>query len=186
MRSSKKIYLAGPEVFLPEPVEVGKKMKAVCESFGLTGLFPMDAQVELKPEMPGLLKAISIFQADISLIHECDALVANMNPFRGPSMDVGTAFEMGYALALGKPVFGYCEDSTAYHKKVVHHDRQPGRKAEDGSLWDSKGSSVESFDQIDNLMMIGSAVKHAPIARTFEEALLAAHQYFGGRIGWDR
>jgi nucleoside 2-deoxyribosyltransferase len=181
---NKKVYLAGPEVFLPQPVEVGKKMKEICEAFGLTGLFPMDAQVELSPETPNLLKAMSIFKADVSLIHECDALVANMNPFRGPSMDVGTAYEIGYAAALGKPVFGYCEDPLPYFKKAAIHDNRPGRRDDDGTLWDSKGFMVEQFGLIDNLMMVGSVAKHAPIARTFEEALLAIHQYFGGRIGW--
>jgi nucleoside 2-deoxyribosyltransferase len=31
----------------------------------------------------------------------------NCSPFRGVSLDAGTAYEIGYACALGKPVFGY-------------------------------------------------------------------------------
>ena len=36
------IYLAGPDVFLPNAIEVGKKKKAICEEFGFEGLFPAD------------------------------------------------------------------------------------------------------------------------------------------------
>ena len=31
------IYLAGPDVFLPNAIEVGKKKKAICEEFGFEG-----------------------------------------------------------------------------------------------------------------------------------------------------
>ena len=37
----------------------------------------------------------------------CDALIANLTPFRGVSMDSGTAFEVGFMRALSRPVLGY-------------------------------------------------------------------------------
>ena len=33
-----KIYLAGPDVFLPDAVEIGRQKVAICERYGLTGL----------------------------------------------------------------------------------------------------------------------------------------------------
>ncbi len=38
----KKIYLAGPDVFLPNAIEEGERLKALCEEYGYEGLFPMD------------------------------------------------------------------------------------------------------------------------------------------------
>lgn len=38
----KKIYLAGPDVFLPNAIEEGKRLKALCKEYGYEGFFPMD------------------------------------------------------------------------------------------------------------------------------------------------
>ena len=37
----------------------------------------------------------------------CDIIIANVTPFRGPSADDGTAFELGFFDALGRPAFAY-------------------------------------------------------------------------------
>jgi nucleoside 2-deoxyribosyltransferase len=34
-----KIYLAGPDVFLPDAVEIGRRKIGICRSRGLTGLW---------------------------------------------------------------------------------------------------------------------------------------------------
>ena len=41
------------------------------------------------------------------LIRSCRLLIANLTPFRGPSADVGTAYEIGFARALKLPVYAY-------------------------------------------------------------------------------
>ena len=47
-----------------------------------------------------------------------DLVIANMTPFRGPSMDVGTAVELGYSFARGLPVFGYTNIVDDYEARV--------------------------------------------------------------------
>ena len=42
-----KIYLAGPDVFLPDAVELGRRKVALCARHGLTGLYPLDNAVDL-------------------------------------------------------------------------------------------------------------------------------------------
>jgi len=42
-----KVYLAGPDVFLPDAVEVGQRKAAICARHGLTGLYPLDNAVDL-------------------------------------------------------------------------------------------------------------------------------------------
>jgi nucleoside 2-deoxyribosyltransferase len=37
-----KIYLAGPDVFLPDAVDVGRRKVALCSRDGLIGLYPLD------------------------------------------------------------------------------------------------------------------------------------------------
>ena len=51
-------------------------------------------------------------------MRSCDLLIANCTPFRGVSMDVGTAFEIGFMRALGRPVFGYSNTPADYAARV--------------------------------------------------------------------
>ena len=41
----KKIYLAGPDVFLPNAKEHGEVLKDRCLEYGFKGLFPLDNEV---------------------------------------------------------------------------------------------------------------------------------------------
>jgi len=135
------VYLAGPEVFLRRAKEIGREKKEICREFGLVGLFPLDGEFE--PE-----GARAIYLANIGLLRRADLIIANMTPFRGLSMDVGTAFEMGFMAARGKPVFGYTHAADSYLDRV----RSAGL-AEPTSTVDRDGSSIEDFGLRDNLMM---------------------------------
>lgn len=103
-----KIYLAGPDVFLGNADEKGKELKAKCAALGVEGLYPLDAEATT---------AVEIVKKDIDMIRSADCVIANCNDFRGFDMDSGTAFEIGYAVATGKPVFCYCDDLRAQVEK---------------------------------------------------------------------
>jgi nucleoside 2-deoxyribosyltransferase len=109
----------------------------------------------------------------------CDALVANLTPFRGAGADPGTAFELGYMRALGRPVFGYTHAPGDYRLRV-----EAGR---DGAAWrDAEGLEVEDFGLAENLMLEGAIAASggvllraaAPLAWTdlslFEACIAAA------------
>jgi nucleoside 2-deoxyribosyltransferase len=88
------------------------------------------------------------------LVARCDALVANMTPFRGASMDTGTAYEMGLAKGLGKLVVGWTADRRTYSAKL----RQTMPLSPDGPWFrDPEGMLVRDFDLHDNLMMVKGA-----------------------------
>jgi nucleoside 2-deoxyribosyltransferase len=139
------VYLAGPDVFLPDPMAAAKAKQAICEKYGFVGLFPLDNSLELDKLSPFEM-GIAIYKSNIALMDRCDLIIANMTPFRGYSMDVGTAFEMGYMAAKGKPVFGYSNDGRFYI------DRVPAIT----SGLDEYGQSIESFEMHDNLMLEGA------------------------------
>lgn len=100
-----KIYLAGPDVFRPDAIEHGQKLKDLCAKYGFEGLYPFDNEVD--SELKGVNAARAIFHANKKMIEECDIVLANLIPFRGPSADPGTVWEVAYALGLGKKVVGY-------------------------------------------------------------------------------
>lgn len=140
-----KVYLAGPDVFLPDPLKVGKAKQDICQKYGLIGLFPFDPALDLANLTP-FEAGIAIYCSNIALMNDCDLMIANMTPFRGVSLDVGTAFEIGYMAGIGKPIFAYSNDGRLYCDRVPAS--QPG--------WDEQGQSIESFAMHDNLMLEGA------------------------------
>jgi nucleoside 2-deoxyribosyltransferase len=147
----RNIYLAGPEVFLLNAREIGEQKKAICQKYGLNGIFPLDN--ELRPKNASLsARAIAIYRANVDLIRNSDAIIANLTPFRGPSMDVGTAFEIGFAAALGLPVFGYT-NSPARLIERVSSSIQTTLAERHASPVDERGMEIENFGFFENLMI---------------------------------
>ena len=88
-----------------------------------------------------------------------DLGVFDLTPFRGPSADVGTAFELGFMTALGKPVFAYTNIAHDYIDRIA--PRQLLDAAALGHWGDEDGWSIENFSNADNLMLDGAAAAMA-------------------------
>lgn len=159
----KRIYLAGPDVFFNNVEELATNLKAICAEFGLQGVFPLDADLDLDDYPTPLEKGTAIYEANIQLIRSCDGVLANMTPFRGPSMDIGTGYEMGVAKGLEIPVVGYTHDPREYKDRFCP----------DGRL-------IERFDMVDNLMVHCGAEAIFPTAREAVEGLASLLGGAGG------
>ena len=184
------VYLAGPEVFLPEPVKAGKAKQLRIEQlneqhdwpFKLVGLYPLDNEIpDFKPDFD---TGIRIYHANIALMEKAHAVTANMVRFRGPSMDVGTAFEMGYMAAQDKPVIAYYDAKPFYgkpEKATVYATRvtelwgdHPHEKEKD-----KDGIFIENFGMTDNLMMVGAHTDSGfTIAEDFDRAIMNVATFF--------
>jgi len=144
----KRIYLAGPEVFLPNALAIGRMKAELCAAAGFEGAFPLDQSLDLA----GLSKAEQarcISLANEALMRTCDLLIANMTPFRGVSMDGGTAFEIGFMRALGRPVLGYSNVLPDYRTRAEAF-RTRGIPSGDSDRMDVE---IEDFGLPENLMM---------------------------------
>jgi nucleoside 2-deoxyribosyltransferase len=165
----KKLYLAGPDVFHPEPLLRAKVLKNICEKYEFEGVFPSDISLQSQKMT---LKEMSrfIFKENERLILESDGILANMQPFRGPSMDAGTAYELGFAHAHKKPIVGYTFDFRDYKEKVEELDSIviEGKNYVDD--W-----TVEDFGLVDNLMVVYSTLG---ISDTIEGALEKIQKHF--------
>jgi nucleoside 2-deoxyribosyltransferase len=148
-----KLYLAGPEVFLPDAVEIGKTKRELCRQRGFVGLFPLDNEPATKPT---ITPSKSIFDSNITMLNDADAIVANLTPFRGVSADVGTVFEVGYGFACGKKVYGYSNVRTGYIDRIQKFISGPRELGVDGRLYATDGLAVEGFGHFDNLMIAES------------------------------
>jgi nucleoside 2-deoxyribosyltransferase len=143
-----RVYLAGPEVFFADPIAQGAEKKRIAAELGFEGVFPLDNEIDgagLSPER--LARAIS--HGNERLMRGSDLVIANCTPFRGASMDSGTAFEIGFMRALGKPVFGYSNVAADYGRRVR------STPAEVLASWDpeTRRADIEDFGLAENLMI---------------------------------
>jgi nucleoside 2-deoxyribosyltransferase len=148
-----KIYLAGPDVFLPDAVEIGRRKVEICARHGLIGLYPLDNAVDPSARDASL----NIFRGNEAMMIEACAIIANLTPFRGPGADAGTVYELGYMAGRGKLCLGYCNDPMLYADRVRKFTTV---EKQDGRLADADGLTVEDFGLSDNLMMIHALDLH--------------------------
>ncbi len=155
MTPRRPVYLAGFDVFRRDALARGQYLQALCADQGLEGLSLFDN--DLSAGLEGAA-ARYICTLNIEMIRRSDAVLANLNVFRGQEPDAGTAFEVGLAVALGKPVWAYFDLDRSLRQQVSH----------DVQGYDAQGGAVEDFNLPRNLML---ATSWAGYRATVEQAV---------------
>lgn len=140
------VYLAGPDLFLPDAAAHAARKLAIAARFGLSGLAPLDTPALERRAGERLWQAI--FRTDVEMMAASDIVIANLTPFRGASADAGTLVELGWFLGRGRPAFGYSNSAAGFAARS---------RAQAAALPDPvAGTAVEDFGLGDNLMVIGA------------------------------
>ncbi len=171
------VYLAGPDVFYPNAIERGQEKKKSLAACDLIGHYPLDN--ELPTFTDNYYFGLAIGRANERMMRICQVIMANMDPWHGPSMDVGTAFELGYmsGLAENNPdilIVGYYSNGippnfTERVKQSIYQDQVC--RSVNGNLIGADGLTLEEFDMQDNLMLVHAIEKTGgKIFGSFEEA----------------
>ncbi len=158
----KKIYIAGPDVFELDSIEIGKKLVSLCKKYGYEGLYPLDNVVDFSQEKQKI--AQDIYKANVAMIDEADIVIANLNLFRGKEADSGTVWECGYAHAKGKKVYGYMKSKRNYIEEFPH------KKEKNGFFVDEEDKVIEDFHYPINLMIACSCEEI--VEGRFEDVLM--------------
>lgn len=146
-----RVYLAGPDVFRPDAAAHGRGLVALCAEYGFAGVFPLDESLGESAGEGLAPRALAdrIYRANLAHIDACDAVLANLDFFRGPEPDSGTCFEVGYATARGKPVIGYVREGGTFAERI----RRRWPQAVGEGLADAAGWQLEEFGLPLNLML---------------------------------
>jgi nucleoside 2-deoxyribosyltransferase len=153
MSSSLKLYLAGPEVFLPDARAVLDEKAALTRTYGFEPICPGDLVIPPAPTRHQF--GLNISEIDESFMNRADGVIANLTPFRGIAADPGTVFELGYMCGAGKLVACYTNvRETHFDRTRAWYDGKLSRDAE-GRLRGPDGHSLEDFEMIENLMLHG-------------------------------
>ena len=147
-----KVYMAGPDVFLDNALEVADQKREILKAHGFTGLHPFDNNVMHAGMSPDEI-ARTIFRENVGLMDQADVILANLTPFRGVSADAGTVFEVGYMYAKNKPIFAYTNVEDVLFDRVNSANGVALTCDADGLYWDKEQLNVENFGLKDNLMI---------------------------------
>ena len=150
-----RVYLAGPDVFFREPEVWAGRKKALCAQYGLEGVSPLDPFMDEPAEWDSFPPWRRIAARNEAHIRSCQAVIANLTPFRGPGADAGTVYELGYARALGLVLFGYATTEDSFLSRTRDFLGGSATAGEDGSWRDAEGLLLEDFGLFDNLMIEG-------------------------------
>jgi nucleoside 2-deoxyribosyltransferase len=162
------VYFAGPDVFRRNAPEHYRNLVRQCEGLGMEALVPADGEPPT-----GLMDgeaARAIYDSNMVLLRRSDGVIANLAPFRGTEPDSGTVFEVGMAVAFGRPVVAYGVSGT-YAERV---ERLLGVVRANGVLRDPHDLIVEDFGLQLNLMLACSV----RIENSAEDALRAIAKIF--------
>lgn len=100
--STPRVYVAGP-LFTPGQRALLEAIDALCREVGFDTYLPhrdagvFDRDGDSRPFFEGDVRALEAAALVVAVLDGCD-------------VDSGTAWEMGYAYALGRPVLGYLGD----------------------------------------------------------------------------
>lgn len=148
-----RVYLAGPDVFFEDAPEHFARLQKMCAERGLVGVVPSDGGLSKGLAGTGPEIAHRIYLANIDLIRSCDAVLANLMPFRNHTEpDSGTVFEVGFGIALGKPVYGYLPGAHEHYEDKIKSYFGCQMKG-DLPFCERYGFLIESFQQPLNLML---------------------------------
>jgi nucleoside 2-deoxyribosyltransferase len=169
-----RVYLAGPDVFFADRARRFERLVEACARLGMVGLPPTDGGIAQDFAGTDAERAERIYQGNVALIRSADGLIANLAAFRGLEPDSGTVFEIGYAVAAGKPVVGYGVPEASYASRVAA--ALPCERDAEGRLREAAGGvQVEELGQRLNLMLTRST----PLAPSPWRALRMLARRFG-------
>jgi nucleoside 2-deoxyribosyltransferase len=179
-----KVYLAGPNVFYSNPIEERERKKSIVRATGFEPLYPFDSEVKDFKRNQDAARIIA--SKNEEQMKKSQIILANMEPWHGPSTDIGTGFEMGYMSCKAdlSPksilIIGYYEHGE--HRlflQRVNEDIYHGQVKilSNGDAISPDGMHLENFGLEDNLMLVSAIDKTGGrIFQSFPDAVRAAKE----------
>ena len=164
----KKLYIAGPEVFLPNARQQMDRKAVLVRQYGFEPLCPGD--LDIPPQKTRKAFGLAISRVNEGMMNDADGIIANLTPFRGEWADVGTVFELGYMCARGKMVAAYSNAAEDHYQRLLRYYDNRITEGADGYKRGPDGLSLEDFDMADNLMLDGGVERRGGIVATHNAA----------------
>jgi nucleoside 2-deoxyribosyltransferase len=184
----------GPEVLAADAENTRQTIKEFFARQEIDFSWPIEWEVFTRQQVvergdldiPGMM-----YEAIVKAVQRADALVANISPFRGPHMYCVTAFAIGLATALRKPIFGWTNSnalgapdrSGLRHRHLLTLSNRlwcGDAVGSDGRWRDEQGYVGENFDLPDCAALV---VAVEPVHPSIDAAVSACAAYLSRQAG---
>ena len=158
MRRITSVFLAGPDLWFPQGEALIAEKRELTETAGFIGVAGREGpltEARSTEARNSELGAREIYADTLIRLRSCEAVIANLTPWRGVGCDPGTAFEVGFAAALGLPVFAYL--NVASEDEADHLGRVEayiGAELDAEGRWrDPDGCEIDDYGLPENPML---------------------------------
>ncbi len=148
-----KVYLAGPEVFVPDARAILDEKIELTRAHGFVPVCPGD--LEAPASLKGKARGLATSEVNEKLMLSADFIIANLTPFRGIAADAGTVYELGFMCGRGCPAYAFTNIATGHYERVLDYYGGDLRTDETGAVRGPDGLELETYDMADNLMLDG-------------------------------
>ena len=182
------VYYIGPDPLTPDAEYRRRRIRSLFERQDIELWWPSEWQSWSREvvERNGLDVPWMMHASVVASIRDADAIVANVSPFRGPHMYCATAFAIGMAVALSKPVFAWSSSSVSRPldqggrrewRLTTLMDRiwVNKRAKADGQWCDDNHNAVENFGLVNSAPI---AIAIEPVHASVEAAAAACASHF--------
>jgi nucleoside 2-deoxyribosyltransferase len=189
--STPKVYFADNSRLRPNAGELRRVAEAICGARGLVAewpsehfLFPLDPNIPKRagaPQVPGEKEQDDLRKLlgkSWRIIGGCDAMVAEVTPFRGEHLNPVVAFEIGVAVVYQIPIFAWTTAKPRRgHQPFDLLDRVwcCDKIASDGYWRDETGDLVENFGLVEYASIAGN---FCSVSITRADAIAGAALHF--------
>ena len=158
MKRVESVFLAGPDPWFPDAAAHLARRADLVRAAGLAPITP-EAGAGLDEAQRTEVAARLLYADTLAQLRAADSVIANLSPWRGISCDPSTAFQAGFAAALGKPVFAYMNlaDEDDAHLRGRVEAMMGAAPAPDGRWRDAEGCEIEDFYLPESIMLWGEA-----------------------------
>ena len=150
------MFKKGFVVFLENAQELLEAKVEACRRRGWIGLPPAD-NADFRHLSDRRAQARGIYLTNLDRMAQAQAIIANITPFRGPHMDPGTAFEVGYFASRRQRIVVYTQDPKTLVDRV--EDWSGTSMGAGHELRDRNAHLVENFGFSENLMIPAAALQ---------------------------
>jgi nucleoside 2-deoxyribosyltransferase len=189
-------YFVGPAAYSKDASDLRRQAAALCRHHGMQCFWPSeyyllpDGRDQETVSLGGddnVDAPVLIYRSLCGNIRDAHAIVADISPFRGPHLDAQTAFALGFAHALNKPIFAYTTssfvsatpDGDGFRRRrfrlLAERIWTGDAAASDGRWRDEPGYQVENFGLVD-YASVSCAV--STCSDSLELAVECCAQYF--------
>lgn len=175
------VYFETPRVHFGDWPLVKARIEALCREYGLDPRLPTDDAFYGKSG--GREISHRIARRNMSALDDAEALIVDLNPFRGPSIATRAAWAIGNASARGLPVHGYLHCPESYFERYRRHvnDARSFARAlaarQSGEIIGPDNGIVDTFGVFDTPVVAETvSEQHESIATAIEAV---AHHFHG-------